>query len=236
MYVKAIQIISISVALFILGVHFFSSDVEAIPVSKYKPIFIEYSQICLTDLKTKSPSCPMLEKLISFDTSNQDISGKFISNNGLWIREKPIIQNHYKFYSSPIICVVCNFPGYIPDDIRIIFIEPSNHVWANASASEHNGKIVSYSDVFISAYCQQASLAFDNNTLTKTIKYMQNNCIGTSPMINQTKSFNKPTPLDYKSNPTLIWKYHLEAIKKYGSIGNCITKKCNLPKDPFKNW
>lgn len=234
MHTKIITIFLLLPSVILLGMHISSAYAE---LPKYNIIMIEYSQSCkILLLHDKTTSCPSLQTLIPFDTSNQKLSGMFFSHNGTWYRTNPQLTNHYKFYSSTVVCVDCTFPGNIPDYFKTIWIEPVGFSWASTSETEHTAKIVVHSGSYVSLYCQEAGLAFDKVLLNKTITYMINNCNGVLPTINQTLTQKVPTPLDYKSNPTLIHKYWLDNIKKLGSLGNCITKKCNLPKDPFKNW
>src|SRR5690242_8634270 len=90
-------------------------EANARSTTHYNILIIQYSETCNREMQyTNSSSCPPLQELIPFDTSNKHISGTFVDINGTWFRTKPQAINHYEFYDSynkTVVCVVCTYPG-----------------------------------------------------------------------------------------------------------------------------
>jgi len=207
----------------------------------YNIIIVSLSESCIR-INEQGPnhSCPKLNSLVSFDTSNQLISGKFDHSGNAWVRLPPEVKNHYLFYqylNKTVVCVDCYYPGKLTDAFQTITIEPNGFVWVNPLEQKNNGQILTHHDRYVSENCKTASISFTPFILNDTISYMQSGCKITHYNNNNTSTL-KDTPFEMK-NPfsSLIYKHMINDFKKQ-RLGDCIHHKClelpNLYKKP--NW
>src|SRR5690242_18613372 len=200
----------------ILGVHTSIPNAEATNqnTTKYKILAVEYSQSCETVLTHGfNSTCPTLDKIWKYDTSNKNISGKLVWDGKEFLRSSPQVKNHYVWYDKMAVCVGCNVPLNNPDLFPVIFIEPSGFEYISKDQEIKNShKITTYSNPYISPDCLTATVGYTDFLLNDTIHYMLNNCIGQHFLNNQTKNI-KDTSFDF-SNPysSLIMKAFLKTI------------------------
>src|SRR5690349_15311121 len=126
------------------------------PTLKYKILAIEYSEGCQTTITHHiNSTCPNLSKMIKYDTSNKNISGKFNITNGEITREKPEVKNHFMFYNflkNTTVCVDCSLNGINgPDMIQIIFIGPTDFTYIDKDQTLKNtNNFITHNHVYIS--------------------------------------------------------------------------------------
>lgn len=218
----------------IFTAHLFLPNVEAVSTTKYNILAVEYSESCQRMLDHGDNStCPTLDKIWKYDTSNKNISGKLVWDGKEFLRSNPQVKNHYIWYDTIQVCVACNVPLGNPDLFKTIFIEPSGFTYITKDQEVKNSHIITtFTNPYISPDCMTATVGYSDFLLNDTIHYMLNNCIGQHFINNQTKTV-KETPPDYKNSISYKQKAYTDSALK-SSKGNCITKKCDTPKDPFK--
>lgn len=248
-------------AIFISIVHINFTPVDAQPTLHYNIIVPMLSESCIRmNEQGNNTSCPTIQNLITFDKSNQYISGKFIIKNGHWIRTPPEVKNHYMFYGyspKPVVCVECVFPGKDADSVQIIDIVPNSFTWIDPVSKDiaKGNKILLHTDPYISPDCYNARLSFTPFKMNYTLAYMINGCKGT--IIDNNSTITLKTAPFYMDNPYSSLRQQ-EMLQKYGitqhgsitingisgllgghtiTLGDCIHKKCDI-KDPYKkkNW
>lgn len=190
-------------------------------VEKYPIIMVIPSESCQKVIKYHMKSdCPTDDMLIKYDTSNQLISGHFITKDGITVRTNPEVKNHWVWYKNETVCVDCTGDFMNPDLYKMIIIEPHGFTFIDKYALVPNHQWNSYSDRHM-AGCNTATIAYSDSLLNDTIHYMESNC--TITKFNSTKINVIPSqPWDF-DNPysSLHYKSTIDLIKKV-SIGNCI--------------
>ena len=234
----------------ILAVHFNYVQADNQTTLRYHILAVEYSEGCQTMINHNlTSSCPVLNQIWKYDTSNKYISGNIILSHGKYIRSNPQIKNDYLWYndSKTIVCVDCNLPLDKPDVFQTIFIEPSSFVYINKTQTLNNTNTwTSFSNRYVSPDCISSTIGYSDFLLNDTINYMLSNCTITNIHNNQT-NFIKQTPFQY-NNP--FSSLHMQTYLKelmHGhdffngnhtlgglGIGNCINIKCDY-KDPYRN-
>ena len=222
--------------LFIVSILSFSDQAYAKPSPHYNMTLIILSETCKrTNHYNVTSDCPKIYELIKFDTSNQNISGKFVKNGNDYERTKPQMKNHWVYYQKNVICVDCNI-DYIGTggQFKSIIIEPNNFTWIDKDAVLKNTlKWTSYSNRFVSG-CQTATIAYSDSLLNDTISYLNSECTKTNFNGNKINTIqDHPFSFD---NPYSSLHYQSEiASLKSHAIGNCINKICDI-KPLNKNW
>lgn len=218
----------------IITAHFFIPNADAVSTTKYNILAVEYSQSCQTMITHGDNStCPTLDKIWKYDTSNKNISGKLLWNGKEFIRTNPQVKNHYVWYETMKVCVGCDVPLGNPDLFKTIFIEPSGFTYVIKDQEIKNSHtITTFTNPYISPDCMTATVGYTDFLLNDTIHYILNGCIGNHFINNQT-STTKDTPADYKDSISYKQKAYVDAALKINK-GNCISKKCDTVKDPFK--
>jgi len=210
----------------------------------YKILIVKLSESCEKNLKSKiSIGCPTIQELIPLDTSNKNISGKFVKQNDTWIREKPQVKNHYMFYGDSnklIVCVECLYPSGSPDLVKEIIIEANNFVWPQRDQIVSNGKIIIHHNPYVSENCNTATLGYNYTNyklLVETINYISEGCIDVS-FIKDGMITIKDTPFNFNNPYSSLNHYNWLSQAKKINVGDCITKKCVQLPDPYKkkNW
>ena len=184
------------------------------------------SENCLTAIKNHvKTGCPPLENLTKYDTSNQNISGKFVKVNGILERTNPEIKNHWMFYaysSKTIICVYCTGNFLIDNLYKTITITPADFAYIpqtfqsvqqtsyihngsgwlipiNSSVNEINSGLNVQLNRNVDPNCSNAVIKYSDYLLSDTIKYMESDCKTTN--YNVTNTMKVPnTPWVY-DNP-----------------------------------
>lgn len=184
-------------------------------------------------------TCPATSQLVKYDTSNQKVSGKFVISNGEVIRTNPQLKNHWLWYYTPIVCIICKVPLDKPDLFSVIFIEPQGFTYTYKTDNATNNTFKSYKDRFTTPDCISTMIGTTKNfdyLLNDTIHYVLSGCKITNININQTNTL-KQTPFNY-DNPysTLHYQKQIQQLKT-SVVKNCINVKCDI-KDPYikKNW
>jgi hypothetical protein len=218
---------------------------------KYPVINIEYTQTCKALLKEGiTHSCPTLDKLIPFDTSNQRVSGKFVNGTHGWYRTLPQLKNAYQFYTTPTICVDCMIDANSQSSMQSIWIEPigfsyTQHTFTGttvtnyelnrtgglipytSTVNEQNAGLLVYHDKFVDGSCLSAEIVYDNKTIPDTIKYLKGGCADKT-YLNTTQTKVPNSPFSF-ANPysSLHLKQMVSAIKATGGLGDCIRHHCS---------
>lgn len=228
-------ILTISFLIVLLGMLHFFPTAQAAPL-KYNILAVVYSEGCETMLNHHlNTTCPTLDKIWKYDTSNKAVSGKLIIDHGKFVRTIPQVKNHYMWYINMTVCVDCELDLFSYSTIKTIFIEPSSFTYITKDQvikNSHN--FYSYSNRYVSSDCSTSTIGYSDSLLQDTISYMLSNCTHTSYSGNQTNTI-KDTPIDYKNAPAYKYQNWLDKIKQTTHTGNCITKKCDTPVNPFKN-
>lgn len=231
-------------AMLILAVHFIPAyadvysghtTIKSYPNNmKSNILAVEYSQACQTMLDhNATTSCPTLDKIWKYDTTNTQISGKLSLKDGVYYRTIPQVRNHYIWYGNMTVCVACSVPlyGHI---VQELFIAPSDFTYVDKDQQLKNAiNYTIHTNPYISPDCQSATVGYTDLILADTIHYMLNQCVGTHLQNNQTKPL-KQTPFDF-NNPysTLKYQKFIQQMKSV-KVQNCINFKCNQT-DPYKN-
>src|SRR2546428_5300863 len=197
------------------------------------------SETCARLVSTHTNStCPTLDKLIPFDTSNQHVSGKFIKVLDHWIRTPAQLKNNYKYYSTIMnksaICVECVLPLGSPDLIKMIIIEPHLDTFISKYDSLKNYTMTTYHTRYM-AGCNTANISYSPSLLNDTIFYMQHDCQASATSYNNTNTKVLPNvmKLDY-GNYVYTHQHWLDSIKQNHGYQDCIHKHCNIKSEGHK--
>lgn len=243
--------------------HFNSISSHQTP-TKYNFILVEYSEACQRMLDNNITSdCPTLDKLMKYDNTNQNITGHLsINSKGQFYRTNPVVSNYYEFwngFTSPPVCIDCRFNLGAPDLVPLIMIEPVGFTYVAVNSESHHyinqtqggikqnytitspqnipqaygNYLITYHDRYVTPNCLDANIVFTPSLFVDTINYMISGCKhtnfnNTSITINPEIITDPTSSIIYKEK-----KYESDSLK-ITKIQNCITHKCNLPKDPFK--
>jgi hypothetical protein len=229
---------------FLVGVHSAYADVNLgkivitpIPLTKFNILAVEYSTGCSTALKHNvTTSCPTLDKIWKYDTSNTKISGKLLLSNGVFSRSEPQVKNHFQWYGGMpmVVCIDCKVDLARPGIVKTIYLESSDFIYIDKTQEVKNSHTVySYQKRSVTPDCYSATIAYNDTLLSDTIKYLLSNCSITS--FNGTMSSSiKQTPSDFKDCISCNQKAYDDASLKIVKAQNCIIHICKTPTDPFK--
>ena len=198
-------------------------------------LLVKLSKTCETLNKLNQTGCPKVSSIIKYDTSNQKISGKFITKNGITIREPPQVKNNWLYYTNSdkmIICVECTFDVTSSTQAKQIIIEPDYFTYIDKNAIVTKNLWSSYSNRYMQG-CDVATIGNIPGLLNDTINYMLSNCTKTS--FNTTSNHVIPDqPWSY-DNPysSLHQQAQVNKIKAIGGLGLCLQNQCNL-QDPYR--
>lgn len=204
--------------------------------SKLPILFVSLSTTCEMMNKMGVKGCLSQDEIIKFDTSNQAISGKFIKQNGIIIRDKPQIKNHWIFYTDytkTVICVECSYDFNAATKAKQIIIQPNTFTFINKTAVSNNHTWKSFSNRFMQG-CDVSTIASIPGLLNDTISYMLSGCTKTS--FNDTQIHIIPqTPFVF-DNPysSLHYKAVTDHIKT-ARIGDCMIHQCSQTTST-KKW
>ena len=210
-------------------------------------LFVNLSQTCENMIKYHISGCPSLSSLVSFDTSNQNISGKFVKIGNDTIRTNPQVKSNWLYYfgKSKIVCVECSADITVMQQSQQIIIQPTGFSFVDQIANATKGQWVSYSDRYMQG-CDTATISNDMGLLKDTIHYMLSGCVAKTGFNGTVSHKVNNTPWQY-DNPfsTLHQSTYLKNImhnhlsyngnKTFGGIGPslCINGKTCDFKDPY---
>lgn len=101
--------------------------IESIPNTsgQVKIIGVDLSQGCIIQIKNNHTSdCPTFLDLRKYDSSRQEVSGYFKSENGYYSRSEPVQKNSWRQYDSdPTLRIIVDPPNGMIDRIRLITIQ-----------------------------------------------------------------------------------------------------------------
>lgn len=190
---------------------------------------------CITLLKNNIESnCPSYEDIITLfpDTSNQDVSGKFTYDSGIYQRAPTKLFDsfeYYRFRDSPILFV--DPPDETKKHIKLIEIKANlkeyllpKHQSYNATSHTLTMGVGRYIDSCRTAYIDSTNWSY---LLGDTIFHMQHNCSS-----NSTTFISKTTTQLYKVKHDIAtsYKYKLEQYQKE-SLLKCGSKVCLYEKN-----
>ena len=218
----------------------------SLSTKKLPVLLISLSGTCETLVKQGSKDCPTIKDLMTYDTSNQYVSGKFVQVGDKFIRESPHVKNNWLVYSGSsktVICVECTFDILSSEQSQQIIINPHGFTYINKTAIAKSSW-VSWSDRYMQG-CDIATIGYSKALLDDTISYMLSGCTktsfnGTSNHIIPDKPWEYQNPystlheLSYLSN--ILHGHNLSNTNHTsGGTGpqDCIRHQCSFI-DPYK--
>jgi hypothetical protein len=182
-------IVLISAMLFLMVTPQLSAD-----ASKNMDVGITLSKTCITMIKNNITSnCPGYDVINALheDSSNQEISGKFIFKDGIWQRDNSNFNQHYNFYvySGPVLWI--DPPGDIVGRIATITIETQIPEYKVIESKKLiNGTLIVGHSRHVDDRCYRASITAEDWLLLlgDTLQYMQNDCNEDYTNFNHLKS------------------------------------------------
>lgn len=162
-------------------------------------IGIQLSNTCITMIMNDIDStCPTYKNLISLDSSDTSISGRFNENFGMFQRMEPSVQNSWRSYDfddTPRIFV--DPPKGMAERIKTIQLQPNFDTYVlthnlsetrdavyvngtNGIGVKTTGETfrILYHDIYVDPNCRSATVNADKweLLLANVIYYMKNNC------------------------------------------------------------
>lgn len=218
----------------------------------YNMISIMLSETCQRMNENNIPGCPHISDLIPFDTSNQAISGKFVTQGNNTIRTPPQIKNHWLWYgtnrTNEIVCVDCEVDARMSQTTQQIIIESHDFIWTDKFNSWQNNTrtFIQFHGRYMQG-CDTATIPYDYQLLTDTSFFMRHGCNPNDTAFNSTMTYElASTPFDYNNQySTLKQTNYLKQIfnghsifggnKTGGGLGPllCWNNECNYT-DPYK--
>jgi hypothetical protein len=227
---------------FILVVHLFIPNIEAITINKptnatktylsqSNRIGIQLSPTCITLIKNHmNTTCPTYDKLKPLDNTNPIWAGQWI-NDTYYHRHLPRVSNHYLMNQNTFIVMVDPDPNFTTIS-KMIIIQAGNFTYTNPSDSIGNNHTRNeYQNRFVSG-CTEAIVAPLPSLIEDTLHYMESGCKITAYKEKVTTK-TKDTPFQY-GNPysSLHYKNQINQLKQH-PMGDCIHKKCDI-SNPYK--
>ena len=182
-------IVLISAMLFLMITPHFPAD-----ASNNLDVGITLSKTCQTMIKNNmTTNCPSYDVINAVfpDTSNQDISGKFVFKDGLWQRDNSNFKQHYNWYSHSGAITWIDPPGDIVGRIATITIETSIPEYKVLESKKLiNGTLIVGHSRYVDDRCYRASITAEDWLLITgdTLQYMLNNCDEEFTNFNHLKS------------------------------------------------
>jgi len=196
-------------------------------------IGVELSNSCLTaikyNLKTK---CPSYEDLYYLDSSNQIISGKFVTTDDFFYRNTTVVRNSWAWYSADQTQrIFIDPPAEMHNKIKMITLLPNFKTYyqqsdimrkytGNDTSSMQEFDRVLYHDRYVNINCSIATINADKwkILLNDTINFMQNNCDESATDIDIVEVISvKKTEFDLTKSQAYIDAKRLKWI-----IKNCL--------------
>lgn len=126
---------------------------------------ISLSKSCLTMLKNNmTTNCPTYEELNTLfpDTSNQEISGKFVVKDGIWQRDSTRYNSHYNWYAYSDKITWIDPPGDLVGRIPTITIETKLPEYLLRGSNEmSNNTIILGHSRYVDDRCYRATITAD---------------------------------------------------------------------------
>lgn len=206
-------------------------------------ISIVRTQTCMRDT-----NCATNRYLVeNFDTSDQNISGKFIEKNNDLARQKPKMKQSYTFYGTAIAkttnstIILVDPDGETMVRSKIISIEPSlkdftleKEMKKTELSFNQDIRIVRH-QAWVNEECTRAVIGWKNNgtfNLPIVLKYMISGCQGDLPIVNSTeKIITKKEPRNFCGQECQHKKYMEKAKKDSKALllkGNLKIKSSNM--------
>ena len=214
-----------------------------------KLIGIELSNTCITMIKNNfTTTCPSYEDLLGLDSSIQEYSGKFITTDGFFHRDKTQYKNSWKLYENdPIIRIIVDPPVGMSERIKTIILKPNFGTYIltdskqQESMFEYIDKIISsgvnktktisvlnqtqqygkilYHDRYVDN-CKDATINADvwKSLLPQTIHHLRTDCEFTS-FNNKEIIYPNRTNIDLSSSPNYKYQEWLSQTKE-----SCLSK------------
>lgn len=236
-----ILVLGVIVAALLIPQHYASADSYLIGVQD--------SQACITLIKNHLPNhCLPYDKLKPIDTTNPAIAGKWV-NDTYYHRLKPQVIDHYRFTNNNWVVMV-DPNGDFSARAKMITVTGDNFTWINPDdVVTDNKQRIEHVNRFVSASCDQATVAPIFSLVQDTVNYLENGCKYSS--YNDTRVYQVPQAKTALINPysSLHQDHYLKSIFGGHSFfseklmngglgpGNLINNnKGNNLKDPFSNW
>ncbi len=214
-----------------------------------KLIGIELSNTCITMIKNNfTTTCPSYEDLLGLDSSIQEYSGKFITTDGFFHRDKTQYKNSWKLYESdPMIRIIVDPPVGMSERIKTIILKPNfgtyiltgsiqqeslfEYIDKTISSGVNTTKVISvlnqtqqygrilYHDRYVDN-CKDATINADvwKILLPYTIHHLRTDCKFTS-FNNKEIIYPNSTSIDLSSSPNYKYQEWLSQTKE-----SCISK------------
>lgn len=188
-------------------------------------IGITLSKTCITMIKNNiTNNCPNYEDIMVLfpDTSNQDISGKFIYDDGFYQRDNTNFKSHFEFYTYEPHTTWIDPPGDIVGGIPTITIEPrlNEYLIPESNRLENNTLTVGTS-IWVDPLCYRATIGADSWILEMghLMQYIDHNCD------EEFKNFKDTKNITFKKSYqdiTTSYKYKLDKWIEESKI-KCLT-------------
>ena len=184
-------------------------------------ITIELSKTCYQAVKENNTTkCPSYGTLRQYDTSDQRYLGKFITKNGMLVRDKPAIKNPSLTLwdlKETLVCVDCPWDVY--KNSKHIIISGDPFVYINPNDRSLNNTRYEYHNRFVDN-CANAKVYWQPWLVNDTINYLKSGCTQTG--YNATKMIYS-TPIKHDIKTTKAYKYAqwLKEAKTH-SKENCV--------------
>lgn len=169
--------------------------------------------------------------MLGVDTTNKLISGMWI-NDTYYHRLPPKVLDHYRFTPNPWVVMVDPNPDFTTK-ARMVYVQSDNFTYIDPFEVVSGHTRNQYTNVFIDASCELATVAPNLFLINDTIQYMERSCTG--PHYNATQKITlHDTVTDITK--TQSWKNQNWYMQAKQVTKNCITQKCKPLKDPNSKW
>lgn len=159
------------------------SNIEAYSVSPLsKSIGVDISKQCSIMIRNNfTTSCPSIKDLydLGLDTSDRKKSGDFSFYDGMFQREEPALENHYRYYDFQGFNIFINPPSDMQDRTKMIFIESNFDVYLlSADMVKENNTRTIHKDLFVDAKCREVTINANNwkRILPDAIAFLRHDC------------------------------------------------------------
>lgn len=197
-------------------------------------IGIQLTETCVKMQKNNiTNSCPSYEYLAKkFDNTTARYSGGFsFDKDGLYRREKPPLDQHWKTYIKPdLVILVDPNDDYLKRTLKLIIIGSDQETrWIKQPHRISENKTrVEQSGVYFDG-CTIAHMPWSEKLFNKTIFYMQNQCNGESPTEEHVIHTGYNTTSTYTDSRNYQYRKCMEeklAFVKEGFMEKANSKDC----------
>ena len=203
-----------------------------VSIQNAQRIGIQLSQTCLKMAEYNITSnCLSYKTLKNLDTTNPFYSGQWVATP-YYHRLAPKVIDAYKFNTNNFVVMV-DPDALFTTKARMIIVTNNNFTYVNPDETSKGGLVtISHINRFVAA-CELATVAPIPSLVNDTLKYMESGCTKTN-YNDAVITYHKDIPFDY-NNPYSSLHYDMAKLKaNMHQTPNCITKKCDTPKDPYK--